>query len=344
MAVPVGGNFSMFGATGTTVAGAIIEGGAGASAVNAVNNFNDLKGLANINKFDPLYSNGAVTLGGIAETVQFRGYPILECNMPTAISGGTAYPNSQTVLLNTVIGNVELTFNAIDIPDRFIVYYNSAVAIDTGYRGDLAYDFGGGDRSLFTNSLVGKIDPISLNAYPDFVTYPSEDGFPPVTSPGTGTASFLKSTASPGSVQVNVYGPMPGTAYSYTVGCPVEITVGIDFINSVIKDDPGLAVESVLLVTRPSNTVINNTTTTTFTGSTTTGINTLHTINVSAIGVGGIISTGAIITLSITGGANPPGSPFVVTDTSGFLTTTYTFLDDVGGYQIDAEVNVGVIP
>lgn len=343
MAVPVGGTFLMFGATGTAIAGAIVEGGADFNTVDAVDNFNALKGLANITKFDPLYSDGAVTLGDIVETVQFRGYPILECDMPTAISGGTAYPNSQTVLLNAVIGNVELAFNAQSVPDRFIVFYNSAVVIDTGYRGTSGFDFGGGSRLSFTDSLAGKIDPILTTTYPDVINFP-DDGFPRIVSPGNGTASFLKSTTSPVALQVDVYAPMASTAYSYTIGCPVEITVNIDFVNSVIKDDPGLAVESVLLVTRTSNTVINNTTTTTFTGSTTTGINTLHTINVSAIGVGGIISTGAIITLSITGGANPAGSPFVVTDTSGFLTTTYTFLDDVGGYQIDAEVNVGVTP
>lgn len=342
MAVPVGGNFSMFGATGTAIAGAIVEGGANFNTVDAVNNFNDLKALANIDKFDPLYSNGATTLGNIVETVQFRGYPVLTCDSATAFSGSQAYPNSQTVVLGAGLGDVQLSFNAQSVPDRFIVFYNSVVVIDTGYRGTSGFDFGGGSRLSFTNSLAGKIDPILTTTYPDVINFP-DDGFPRVVSPGSGTSSFSKGTASPTTAQIDTYAPVASTAYSYTLGCPTAPpaeTVTLNFFNSLVKDDPGLQAESVLLVTRPSNTVINNTTSTTSTGNVTTETEVLHTINVSAIGESGVITEGALITLSITGGVNPPGDPFVVTSTTGFLTASYTFINDLSGYILDAEVAI----
>jgi hypothetical protein len=344
MAVSVGGTFSMFDSNNsTTIAGAIVEGGADFSTVNAVNNFNDLKQLANIDKFDPLYSDGAITLGDVVETIQFRGYPILECGSPTAFSGGQSYPTEQSVLLGTDIGDVDLQFEANMVPDRFIVYYDNAVVIDTGYRGTLNYDFGGAQRLSFTNSLVGKIDPILTTTYPDVINF-LDDGFPRVVAPGDGTSSFFKSTTTPTIAQVRVYGPMSGTAWDFTTGCPVPLpeTVSINFFNSLIKDDPGLTAESVLLVTEPSNTVINNTTTTSSTGSVTTETGVLHTINVTANGESGIISTGAEITLTIIGGVNPIGDPFIVTSSIGFLTTNYTFVYDPGGYTIDAEINIGV--
>jgi hypothetical protein len=343
MAVPVGGTFSMFPTTGTTIAMAIVEGGADLNAVNAINNFNDLKGLANIDKFDPLYSKGAETLGNITETAQFRGYPILECGSPTAFAGGQAYPTEQSVLISAGTGDVTLQFNAINNPDRFIVYYDNDVVIDTGYRGGATLDFGGVNRSFFIDALTGKIDPILTTTYPDITNFP-DDGFPRVISPGDGTSSFYKLDASPAIAQVRVYAPGAGTAWDWTLGCPVPLpeTVSINFFNALIKDDPGLTAESVLLVTEPSNTVINNTTTTSSTGSVTTETGVLHTINVTANGESGIISTGAEITLTIIGGVNPIGDPFIVTSSIGFLTTNYTFVYDPGGYTIDAEINIGV--
>lgn len=341
MAVPVGGNFDMFPTTGTTIAMAVVEGGANFGAVDAINNFNDLKGLADINKFDPLYSKGATALGNIVETVQFRGYPVLTCDSATAFSGSQAYPNSQTVVLGAGLGDVQLSFNAQSVPDRFIVLYNSVVVIDTGYRGTSGFDFGGGSRLSFTNSLAGKIDPILITTYPDVINFP-DDGFPRVVSPGIGTSSFFKSTASPTTAQIDTYAPIAGTAYSYTLGCPTAPpaeTVTLNFNNSLVKDDPGLSVFSVLLITRPSNTVINNTTSTTSTGSATTAIDTLHTINVTALDENNEPVFDAAITLTITGGINPLGDSFVATSSNGFLTASYTFIGDINGYQVNAQTD-----
>lgn len=76
MGVPTLGNFSMFGSgDNTTIAGAIVEGGANAGTVAAATDFNTLKGLADITKFDANFSEGASTLTQITKTIQFRGYP-----------------------------------------------------------------------------------------------------------------------------------------------------------------------------------------------------------------------------------------------------------------------------
>lgn len=237
MAVPVGGSFSMFG-TGdnSTIAGAIVEGGATLGTVSDVDNFNELKGLANIDKFDPLYIDGATDLSGIVETIQFRGYPILVCDAPTAFSGGQSYPSSQSVQLGSGTGEVILDFEAFGVPDRFIMHYDDTVVIDTGYRGTSNYDFGGADRSSFNASLSGKVDPILETTYPDISNFP-DDGYPRIVSPGDGTASFLKNTTSPTIAQVQVYGPMAGTAWNFTAGCPaIDLTVAAI---RLVSDDCG---------------------------------------------------------------------------------------------------------
>jgi len=81
MAVPTTGNFLMFGTgSNTTIAGAIIEGGASSETVASTLNFNALKSLADINKFDVEFKEGATTLEQIVKSTQFRGYPIFKCN------------------------------------------------------------------------------------------------------------------------------------------------------------------------------------------------------------------------------------------------------------------------
>jgi hypothetical protein len=144
----------------------------------------------------------------------------IPCGTSSSFSGAVAYPTTQSVTLGTDTGTVVLNYNAQTVPDRFIVEWNSNVVIDTGYRGGSQYDFGGGSRSAFTSSLTGDIDPITLNTYPDFATYPN-DGYPRILGPGLGTTSFVKNLANPTSVTVNVYGPMPTTQWSYTLNCPV---------------------------------------------------------------------------------------------------------------------------
>jgi hypothetical protein len=142
------------------------------------------------------------------------------CGTSSSFSGNVAYPAVQPYLLGTSVGNVLLTYDALSVPDRFILYYNGFPSIDTGYRGSLAYDFGGASRTAFTNALLGKIDPITGNTYP--FTYPTHavDGYPFILGLGSGTANFNKSSSLINTAEIRVYAPMTGTVWSLSLGCP----------------------------------------------------------------------------------------------------------------------------
>ena len=147
----------------------------------------------------------------------------INCGESSSFSGGISYPTTQSVTLTSSTGTVVLNYDALVVPDRFIVEWNSSVVIDTGYRGSTFYDFGGVGRSSFTNSLTGLIDPITLNTYPDLATYP-DDGYPRIVGIGLGTASFVKNLASNTFATIKVYAPMTSTAWSYTMNCPSNTT------------------------------------------------------------------------------------------------------------------------
>lgn len=319
MPVPTSGNFDMFGTSNTTIQGAIVEGGA--SGASSSTDFNNLKGLASINKFDPVYAGNVATLFEVVESNQFRNYPKtstaitigtnlgsgfssssvacsstgsiatvyvsdggvqglyeifqngkrlwtnsslttpyngnnlwfktsslanngdsfqigtdgfisswggtcaiintpgLSCSNNQEYNGENNYPTDIAVSLGSSTGTVTLTYDPDGAPDRFIVYWNNNVVIDTGYRSNnvLTYDFGRPGRSSFTSSLTGKTDPILGVTYPNTTNFP-DDGYPRVTQ--TASASFTKNLASPTSALVKVYGPMNSTIWNFTLSCP----------------------------------------------------------------------------------------------------------------------------
>jgi hypothetical protein len=160
----------------------------------------------------------------IAPTTTTTTTIAIPCGEVSSFSGGVSYPTTQSITLGSDTGTVILDYDAQSVPDRFIVEWNSSVVIDTGYRGvAVNYDFGGNIRSSFTSSLTGKIDPITLNTYPDFATYP-DDGYPRILGVGLGTASFVKNLASDTFAIIKVYGPMSTTIWSYEMSCPVTTT------------------------------------------------------------------------------------------------------------------------
>ena len=156
-------------------------------------------------------------------TTTTTSLPPVACGVASSYSGAEGYPITQSVTLGSTTGTVDYSFDAYSVPDRFIVRWNSNVVIDTGYRGTSDYDFGGGNRASFNADLNGQVDPITLVTYPDAINYP-DDGYPRVTSPGGGITSFNKTLASPSSALVEVYAPMPGTAWTFTMGCPTTTT------------------------------------------------------------------------------------------------------------------------
>ena len=150
---------------------------------------------------------------------------VINCGTTSVFtSGGASYPTTELITLTTSTGTIVLNYNAVNVPDRFIVDWNGSVVIDTGYRGYAAlYDYGESARSTFTSSLTGLIDPITLTPYPNFSTYP-DDGYPRIVGPGAGTVSFVKNLASNTFATIKVYAPMDDTAWSYTMNCPTTTT------------------------------------------------------------------------------------------------------------------------
>ena len=146
----------------------------------------------------------------------------LPCGTPVSYASGQAYPSSGLSYLGTSYGTVNLTFDALNIPDQFIVIYDNNIVINTGYRGSSSYDFGGGSRNSFKTALSGKTDPVNGGVYPNFTNY-VDDGYPrvitaPSGSAGSGVQSFYKSLTQ--TAIVKVYAPMPSTQWNYTLGCP----------------------------------------------------------------------------------------------------------------------------
>lgn len=164
-------------------------------------------------------SFSASNFDNFAVTFSMIDLNVVSCSTLNTFTGGSSYPFSQSVVLGSLVGTSSLVYDAYSIPDRFIVDWDSTIRIDTGYRGATIYDFGGSYREAFTSSLVGLVDPITFNTYPDLTTYP-DDGYPRIY-PGNSTSSFIKNISTPTIANVNVYAPMGGTAWEFTLQCPI---------------------------------------------------------------------------------------------------------------------------
>jgi hypothetical protein len=159
---------------------------------------------------------------------------VIPCDTVASYDGGQTYPSTRTISLGSGTGSVSLYYNALSVPDRFIVYRDvappfSTLVLDTGYRGSSDYDYGQANRNQFTTALNGEIDPITSLTYPNAsVTDAAPDGYPYINGIGAGTGSFNK-TDSPSytTATVNVYAPMSGTAWSYKLLCPVDPSASV---------------------------------------------------------------------------------------------------------------------
>lgn len=123
--------------------------------------------------------------------------PVTTCNTQLSYSGGETFPSEYNITLGSTTGVVTLTFDAQDIPDKFIIEYDGAEVINTGYRGLTIYQ---GDLN---SALAAKgLSPESI------------------TSPGNGTATFTKSTTTT-TATLKVFSPLPSTVWTATLSCPV---------------------------------------------------------------------------------------------------------------------------
>jgi hypothetical protein len=187
--------------------------------------------------FDPPATRTTTTTTSISTTTTTSStttttttIKVINCGTSSAFPGGVAYPTIQSITLGSVIGTVVLNYNTQGIPERFIVEWNNNVVIDTGYRGSNAYNFGEAARASFNSFLTGKTDPISGLQYPltPGGSPPNQilaDGYPSVSLPLAGTASFEKNLADSVSATVKVYSPVDSNiGWSYTLTCPVPTT------------------------------------------------------------------------------------------------------------------------
>ena len=111
-------------------------------------------------------------------------------------SGNIVLPSVDVVALPPEAGTVTLEYNAINVPDRFVVAVGGQSVIDTQYVG--------------TSHSVAEVNAV-LTRY----------GFTPtsqaaIISPGNGSRSFQK-PAGVTSVVVRVYAPLTGTAWHVTL-------------------------------------------------------------------------------------------------------------------------------
>ena len=146
--------------------------------------------------------------------------PTIDCGTTVDQVTNNVYPFSQIINVSGDVGTCYFSANMQSIPDRMIVTWDGIVQIDTGYAGAPSYDYGGINRIAFNASIYGKIDPITLNSYPDYGTYP-DDGYPRLaTSLVPIYGSFDKTGASPTTATVDVYAPMYKSEWKFNLECP----------------------------------------------------------------------------------------------------------------------------
>lgn len=123
--------------------------------------------------------------------------PVIACGAASSYSGGFAYPSVETIDLGSATGVVTLDFQAYTAPDKFIVEFDGVEVINTGYRG------GSFEQNALNNALISMGEPTET-----------------IQGIGVGSATFTKTTATT-TATVKVYAPLSGTAWYYTLGCPV---------------------------------------------------------------------------------------------------------------------------
>ena len=108
-------------------------------------------------------------------------------------SGTVVLPSVDVVNLPAEAGTVTFEYDAIDIPDRFVVEMGGSVRVDTRYVG--------------TTRTVSEINAVLAHYGFQQTTQSS------IISPGSGSRSFQKGTGSTSAI-VRIYAPLTGTAWN----------------------------------------------------------------------------------------------------------------------------------
>jgi len=120
----------------------------------------------------------------------------LPCEGGFANGQGSVFPIVYNINLGTGTGNVLFSYDSEDIPDKYIVVFDGAEVINTGYRGDSAL------QSVLDARLTQIGEPTET-----------------IQGSGTGTIIFNKSTATT-IATVYVYAPIQETKWGFTMECP----------------------------------------------------------------------------------------------------------------------------
>ena len=153
--------------------------------------------------------------------------PTTPCNQTVGYTGGINYPDVRNIDVGTSTGVVTIRFRAQSVPDRMIVKFDGVTVIDSQYHGANAPDtiarLHAKLSSINPDTGSGYVEPTSGQSYVPNGTAPlptvANGGFIDKTNIVYKTFTFNKTTATT-IVEVNVYGPLFGTAYDVEVQCP----------------------------------------------------------------------------------------------------------------------------
>lgn len=98
--------------------------------------------------------------------------------------------SSYRVNLGSSVGNSTLNFNTNDVPSRFKVVYNNVEVINTGFRGSPGYNY--------------KLTDI---------------GYPAVSGPSVGSATFAKSLGGDPYAYIYIDSPLDESGYTFSFSC-----------------------------------------------------------------------------------------------------------------------------
>lgn len=167
-----------------------------------------------------------VTEGGCSSTATVTMNIGISCGDSLSASGGVGI-YEVTLNFGSGTGICGIAFDALNVPDRFQLYWDGNLVADSKYRGDgLAGDPPGytgllGDHTLNVFEYNGStfVD----TGVDEMITVIQDDIADGVTEPtaGDGIITFNKTTALPATVTLRVTGPVSGTAWNITdVYCP----------------------------------------------------------------------------------------------------------------------------
>lgn len=162
----------------------------------------------------------------ITPTITITPTSPLLCNTLIDYNGPEVYPHISYVNIGYSTNTITtFEYSAYTVADRFILYYNNNILLDTGYVGSFVYDYGEMYRENFTEHLMGKIDPITNLEYPNISTTNSApDGYPFVNSTSEGLFSFIKTSTSE-IAKVEVYSCAPLNIWTFRLNCPIEPSI-----------------------------------------------------------------------------------------------------------------------